>query len=52
MTARSGMNGLARLRQGLYRFIAAGLLPPDSERMTALASAIAVIETSTIDGFA
>lgn len=52
MTARPGLIGLARLRRGLYRFIAAGLLPPDQERMTAIAEAIAVIETSTIDGFA
>ncbi len=52
MTARPSRIGLARLRQGLYRFIAAGLLPPDQERIAALASAIAVIETSVIDGFA
>jgi TorA maturation chaperone TorD len=52
MTVRSEPIGLARLRQGLYRFIAAGLLPPDQERLAALASAIAVIEASLIDGFA
>lgn len=52
MTARPSQIGLARLRQGLYRFIAAGLLPADRERITALASAMAVIERSGIDGFA
>ncbi|MBA3876950.1 MAG: hypothetical protein C0498_08440 [Anaerolinea sp.] len=52
MTARPRQIGLARLRQGLYRFIAAGLLPPDQERIVALASAIAVLETSVIHGFA
>jgi len=52
MTARPSQIGLARLRQGLYRFIAAGLMPPDQERVAALASAIKVIDASTIDGFA
>lgn len=52
MTARSTPIGLARLRQGLYRFVAAALLPPDQERIAALTSAIAIIETSAIDRFA
>ena len=39
----------ARARQGLYRFIGAALLPPESGRLELLASAIGILEEYDLD---
>jgi len=39
----------ARARQGLYRFIGAALLPPESGRLELLVSAVGILETYDLD---
>jgi len=39
----------ARARQGLYRFIGAALLPPESGRLELLASAVGILEAYDLD---
>lgn len=50
----SGLNAieLARLRQGMYRFFASALLPPDDERLTQLNGAVSFLEEWGIEAFA
>ncbi|MFQ5947271.1 MAG: molecular chaperone [Acidimicrobiia bacterium] len=48
----NGWAHVARLRQGLYRFFAAGLLPPDPERLVKLAAAAKLLDEAGIDAFA
>ena len=43
---------LAELRQGLYRFFAGALLPPDAERVELLAAATLTLASSELDQFA
>jgi len=43
---------VARLRQGLYRFYAAGLLPPDDDRMESLEAGAALLDEMGIEQFA
>lgn len=50
----NGLNAieLARLRQGMYRFFASALLPPDEERMAQLNGAAVLLEEWGIEAFA
>ena len=41
----------ARMRQGLYRFTGAALLPPEHERLEVLSSAIAILDGYDLDKF-
>lgn len=44
--------GLTRLRQGLYRFFAGAMLPPDRDRIDALLAAGDLLSRSGVDAFA
>ena len=43
---------LAELRQGVYRFFAAALLPPDAHRIESLRAATVTLDSAGIDGLA
>lgn len=45
-------SGVARLRQGLYRFFGAGLTGPDEDRVRALVAAAEILDASGIEHFA
>lgn len=47
-----GWAPVARLRQGLYRFFGGALLPPDEERLRALAAAAEYLDRGGLEGFA
>jgi len=52
VSAPSAWAEAARLRQGLYRFFAATLLPPSSERLEMLAESVLLLNTLGIEEYA